>query len=132
MGVNCNVLIPPIRMRKLPLLLGTLGGAMAGYLFSNKKLREELSSAKDAEAAGKILAKHLQHDGQQIGAEVQKFVKSDVIQDNFGKAKKMATQYGKKLKGEMSSFMKSGMKKMKKAAPVRESAPRKSAMKKAA
>lgn len=98
-------------MRKLPLLLGTLGGAMAGYLFSNKKLREELSGAKDAEQAGKVLAKHLQHDGRQIGAEVQKFVQSDMVQENLTKAKKMAQDYAEKLKGDMKGFVKTGMKK---------------------
>lgn len=102
-------------MRKLPLLLGTLGGAMAGYLFSNKKLREDLSNAKSAEQAGKILATHLQKDGAHIGQEVQKFVKSPVVQDNLAKAKKMATVYGKRLRTETAAFMKKGEQKVKKA-----------------
>ena len=97
-------------MRKLPLLLGTLGGAMAGYLFSNKKLRDQLSGSKNAEEAGKILAEHLQKDGKQIGAEVQKFVQSEIVQDNLGKAKKMAEKYAKRWKGDVSSYMKSGKK----------------------
>ncbi len=97
-------------MRKIPLLLGTLGGAMAGYLFSNKKLRDELSDSKNAEEAGKILAAHLQKDGKQIGAEVQKFVKSDMIQDNLSKAKKVAEKYAKKWKGDAMSLMKSSKK----------------------
>lgn len=107
-------------MRKLPLLLGTLGGAMAGYLFSNKKLREELSDAKNAEQAGKILAAHLQKDGKQIGAEVQKFVKSDMVQENLSKAKKTAQQYAKKWKGDALSFVKTARKK---AAPAKHPAP---------
>ena len=40
-------------MKKISLLLSTLGGAMGGYLLSNKKLREELMKAKDAETAAK-------------------------------------------------------------------------------
>ena len=47
-------------MKKLSLLLGTLGGATAGYLFSNKKLRDQLSGAKDAEEAARILGVALQ------------------------------------------------------------------------
>lgn len=95
-------------MRKLSLLLGALGGAMAGYVFSNTKLREELSEAKDAEAAGKILAKHLQKDGTQIGKEIQQFVKSDVVQDNLNKAKKYVNTNGKKLRGDLQAMIKKG------------------------
>jgi gas vesicle protein len=90
----------------MTILLGTLGGAMAGYLFSNTKLRDELANAKDAEAAGKILAKHLSKDGQQIGKEVQQFVKSDMVQDNLEKTKKYAQSTAKKWKDEMKGFMK--------------------------
>lgn len=97
---------PPIFMRKLSMLLGALGGAMAGYVFSNTKLREELADAKDAEAAGKILAKHLQKDGKQIGKEVQQFVKSDAVQDNLKKAKDYANTQVKKMKGDLQEMMK--------------------------
>ena len=93
-------------MRKLPLLLGTLGGAMAGYLFSNNKLRDELSKSKNAEDAGRILAKHLKHDGEKIGEEAVKFVKSDMVQDNLSKAKKLANEYATKMKKDMTSFVK--------------------------
>lgn len=84
---------------------------MAGYLFSNKKLRDELSDAKNAEEAGKILAVHLQRDGKLIGAEVQKFVKSDTVQDNLTKAKKTAQTYAKKWRGDVASFMQGSKKK---------------------
>lgn len=92
-------------MKKLSLLLGALGGAMAGYVFSNGKLREELADAKDAEAAGKILAKHLQKDGKQIGKEVQSFVKSDAVQDNVKKAKQYADSQFKKLKTDLKGMV---------------------------
>lgn len=97
-------------MRKLSLLLGTLGGAMAGYVFSNPKLREELSSAKDAEAAGKILAKHLQKDGKQVGKEMQQFVKSEPVQDNIKKAKQYVDTNVKKLKVDLKGMMQKGKK----------------------
>ncbi|MBI5793811.1 hypothetical protein HZA87_01850, partial [Candidatus Uhrbacteria bacterium] len=80
--------------------------AMAGYLFSNTKLREELSKSKNAEQAGKILAKHLKHDGEKIGEETMKFVKSDMVQDNLSKAKKLASEYAVKMKKDMTSFVK--------------------------
>ena len=92
-------------MKKISLLLGTLGGAVAGYVFSNKKLRDELSRAKTAEDAGKVLAKHLQHDGKQIGNEVQKFVQSDTVQENIGKAKTVAQEYGRKWKHDLQSLI---------------------------
>jgi hypothetical protein len=91
-------------MKKVSLLLGTLGGAMAGYLFSNSKLRQELSSAKDAEAAGKILAKHLQRDGEELGKHVKKFVDSDDVQRNLKKAKTFVRNYADKMKKEVKAF----------------------------
>ena len=42
-----SVFLPLSPMRKYSLLLGALGGAMAGYLFSNDKLRKELATAKN-------------------------------------------------------------------------------------
>lgn len=93
-------------MKKLGLLVGTLGGAMAGYLFSNSKLREELAEAKDADAAGKILAKHLQKDGKELGSHVKKFVDSDDVQKNLGKAKTYAKDYLAKANSQMKDMVK--------------------------
>ena len=97
-------------MRKLTLLLGAMGGAMAGYVFSNKGLREELTKAKDAEAAGKVLAKHLAKDGKQVGHEVKKFIESDEVQDNLAKAKKYAMAQAKELQKNAVALMKQGEK----------------------
>lgn len=101
-------------MKKLSLLLGTLGGAMAGYVFSNSKLREELTKAKDAEAAGKILAKHLAKDGKQVGHEIKKFAESDEVQDNLKKAKDYAQTTMKKFQGELKSMVSEGTRQMEK------------------
>lgn len=106
-------------MRKLSLLLGTLGGAMAGYVFSNKKLRDELSSAKDAEAAGKILAKHLKTDGKQVGKEIQELVKSEEVQSKLSDAKKYVKTNVQKAKEDLKSMMKREKEKEKKAAPAK-------------
>lgn len=77
-------------MKKLSLLLGTLGGGLAGYLFSNKTLRDQLAKAKDPEAAARLLGVHLQKDGKKLAAEIQKFIESEEVQKNVDKAKKYA------------------------------------------
>lgn len=103
-------------MKKLPLLLGALGGALAGYLFNNSKLRTELSKAKDAEAAAKILGKHLSSDGKKIGKEVQKFMESDDVQQNLKKAKTYAEKQAKEWGAELQSYVNKNTKAVKKAA----------------
>ena len=65
---------------------------MAGYLFSNTKLREELSRAKDAEAAARLLGRHLQRDGKRLAHQVKDFVQSEEVQENFRKMKHFAGQ----------------------------------------
>lgn len=79
-------------MKKLSLLFGTLGGATAGYLFSNKKLRDQLTKAKDAEEAARILGVHLQKDGKKLAKQIQEFIDSDDVQQNFAKAKQYAKE----------------------------------------
>lgn len=74
-------------MRKLSLLIGALGGALAGYVFSNAKLREELSHAKNAEDAAHVLGKHMQRDGQRLGKQVKELIHSEEVQSNVQKAK---------------------------------------------
>lgn len=97
-------------MKKLTLLLGAMGGAMAGYVFSNKTLRDELAKAKDAEAAGKVLAKHLAKDGKQVGGELKRFVESDEVQENLTKAKKYAMEQAKELQKNAMSLVQQGQK----------------------
>ena len=74
-------------MRKLSLLVGALGGALAGYVFSNAKLREELSHAKSAEDAAHVLGKYMQRDGQRLGKQVKELIHSEEVQRNVQKAK---------------------------------------------
>lgn len=74
-------------MKKLSLLIGTLGGAVAGYVFSNARLRDELTEAKNAEDAARILGKHLQRDGKKVGDQVRDFLESPDVQKNVEKAK---------------------------------------------
>jgi phage-related tail protein len=101
-------------MKKLSLLVGTLGGAMAGYLFSNKRLREQLGNAKDAESAARLLGKHLQHDGKKLANQVREFVESDEVQKNVTKAKKYASKKMNEAKKELNTLVKKGTKKAKK------------------
>ena len=103
-------------MKKLSLLLGTLGGATAGYLFSNKKLRDQLANAKDAEEAARILGKSLQKDGKKLGKQIQEFIDSDEVQSNVTKAKQYAKKTVDDAKKELESAWKSGSTKAKKTA----------------
>lgn len=77
-------------MKKLSLLIGALGGAMAGYLFSNQKLRKDLSTAKDAESAARLLGAHLQRDGKKLASQAKDFIESEDVQKNLHKAREYA------------------------------------------
>ena len=97
------------------MLLGAVGGALAGYLLSNEKLRMELKKAKDPEAAAKVFGKHLQQDGSKVAKEVKQFVESDDVQKNLAKAKKFAAGKFKEAKVSMKEMMKEGRKEAAKA-----------------
>ena len=103
-------------MKKIPLLLGMLGGAFAGYLFNNTKLRNELAKVNDAEEAAKILGKHLSSDGKKLAKEAQKFVKSEEVQENLATARKYAEEQAKKWGKEVQAYVEKGTKTMKKQA----------------
>jgi hypothetical protein len=92
-------------MRKLSLLIGALGGALAGYLFSNKQLRKDLATAKSAESAAKLLGKHLQRDGKKLAEQVQDFVESEEVQRNWKKAKEYAHASFVSARRELMSLM---------------------------
>lgn len=102
-------------MKKFSLLLGAMGGALAGYLLSNDKLRTDLKKTKDPEAAAKLLGKHLQSDGAKIAKEVKQFVESDDVQKNLKKARKFATEKLKEAKSSMKEIVKQGKKEANKA-----------------
>ena len=90
-------------MKKLSLLIGTLGGATAGYLFSNKTLREKIANAKDGEEAAKLLGSALQKDGKKLAKQVQEFIDSDEVQNNVTKAKKFAEKKVSEAKKELNA-----------------------------
>jgi hypothetical protein len=98
-------------MKKVSLLLGTLGGALAGYILSNDKLRTELTKAKDTETAAKLLGTHLSRDGKKIAKEVQTFVTSEDVQKNLKKAKTFAQKKFTEAQKGMETMMKKGGKK---------------------
>ena len=104
---------PLVSMKKISLLLSTLGGAMGGYLLSNKKLREELMKAKDAETAAKTLGKHLQRDGMKIAGQVREFVESEDVQLNIAKAKQFAKKKADEARRELSQLVACGKNKAK-------------------
>jgi len=100
-------------MKKISLLLSTLGGAMSGYLLSNKKLREELMKAKDPEAAARALGKHLQKDGKKIAEQMREFVESEEVQSNITKAKQFTKNKADEAKKELTQLANSGKAKAK-------------------
>ncbi len=81
---------------------------MAGYAFSNKKLRNELMAAKDGQQAAKILGKHLASDGQQVAKEVKKFAREHHLDDKVKEGKQYAKKYYEKSKKEAEKLMKKG------------------------
>ncbi len=102
-------------MRKLSLLLGTLGGALAGYILSNDKLRMELSKAKKPEQAAKALSRHLAADGKKIGREVKEFVESDDVQRKLKEAKQFTLEKFEQGKEKMQELVNRGEKQAEKA-----------------
>lgn len=107
---------PHYPMKKISLLIGALGGATAGYLLSNKKLRDELAKAKDPEAAARLLGKHLQRDGKKLAKHVQEFVESEDVQKNIRKAKSFTKKKVDEAKQEIKELVGEGKTKAKKVA----------------
>ncbi|MBI2524221.1 hypothetical protein HYW11_03355 [Candidatus Peregrinibacteria bacterium] len=91
-------------MKKLSFVVSALGGAVLGYLASNKKLREELSKAKNTDAVRKVLAHHLHKDGQSIGHELRSFLESGPMQKKIQGAQALFQQQFQKAEGELSSL----------------------------
>ncbi len=92
-------------MKKLSFLLGSLGGALAGYVFSNNKLREELMKAKDTTAAAKILGHHLSKDGQTVAKEVQQLAEEHHLDSHIAHGKKYVKNYYDSAKDEVQKFL---------------------------
>ncbi len=92
-------------MKKLSFLLGTLGGAMAGYVLSNSKLRKELMGVKDTSSAAKVLGKHLSADGQTVAAEVRELARQHHLGAHLAEGKKYARKYYVSAKKELTKFL---------------------------
>ena len=101
-------------MRKFSLLLGTLGGALAGYILSNDKLRQKMVDAPNAEAMAKMLGQQLTKDGKKIAKEVKVFVESDDVQKNLKKAKVFASRKLGVAQKKLEGMMKKGAKEARK------------------
>ena len=101
-------------MKKFSLLLGTLGGALAGYILSNEGLRKKMVEAPNAEAMAKMLGQQLTKDGKKIAKEVKVFVESDDVQKNFKKAKVFASKKLGMAQKELEYLVKKGAKEAKK------------------
>ena len=92
-------------MKKLTFLLGSLGGALAGYVFSNSKLRKEMMEADDPTVAAKILGRHLASDGQVVAKEVKHFAQQHHLDDKVAEGKKYVAKYYESAKGEVGKFI---------------------------
>ncbi len=92
-------------MKKLTFLLGTVGGAMAGYVFSNKKLRNEMMDAKDSSEAAKILGKHISSDGQAVAKEVRQLAEQHGLDDRIADGKQYVQDYYSSAKDEVQKFL---------------------------
>lgn len=101
-------------MKKLSFVVSALGGAVLGYLASNKKLREELSKAKSPDAAGKILAGHLQKDGKHIGHELRSFLESAHMQRKIQSVNQIFQQQLQKAEGGLHDLLDQGKNEAKK------------------
>ncbi len=101
-------------MRKFSLLLGTLGGALAGYILSNERLRKKMAAAPNAEAMAKMLGEQLTKDGKKVAREVKGFVESEDVQKNLKKAKAFASKKLGVAQKELEKYAKKGMKEAKK------------------
>ncbi len=92
-------------MKKLSFLLGSLGGVMAGYVFSNSKLRAELMKAKDGPSAAKVLGKHLAEDGQTVAKEVQQLAEEHHLDTHVAHGRKYVQKYYKNARDEVQKFL---------------------------
>ena len=101
-------------MRKFSLLLGTLGGALAGYILSNEKLRKKMADAPNAEAMAKMLGEQLTKDGKKVAKEVKGFVESEDVQKNLRKAKAFASKKLGVAQKELEKYAKKGYKEARK------------------
>ncbi|MSR68053.1 hypothetical protein EXS65_04525 [Candidatus Peribacteria bacterium] len=103
-------------MKKLSFLLGSVGGALAGYVFSNNKLRSEMMKAKDTTAAAKILGSHLAKDGQTVAKEVQQLAEQHHLDQHIAHGKKYVKDYYDTAKDEVQTFLSAKVKDATKAA----------------
>ena len=65
---------------------------MAGYVFSNTRLRAELMRAKDGKAAARILGRHLASDGQTVAKEVQQLAEEHHLDAHVAQGKKQVVK----------------------------------------
>ena len=93
-------------MRNLKFLIGALGGAFGGYMLSNKKLRKQLSEAKDANEAAKILGKEIQKSGKGVAKDIREWIDSEEFQQKFDLAKGYLSGKGELLKKEVTKSVK--------------------------
>ena len=102
-------------MKKLALLLGTVGSTAAWYILSNKKIRTELGKAKGPQETIDILKKYIGKDAEKIGKEVYELIHSEELQEKLTSAKGFAAEKFSEAKTGFGGLLARG-KKLKEAA----------------
>jgi len=97
-------------MKKLNLLVGTIGTTAAWYILSNKKLRTELGQAEGPEETIKILKRYIGRDAEKIGKEVYEFFQSEELKEKLDDAKTFAEEKLTDAKTGLSGLLAKGKK----------------------
>lgn len=103
-------------MKKLSLFLSTVGGALGGYLLSNKSLRTNLSKSKSADEALRTFSTAVKKDSQKVAKEAKDFLHSDAVQSKINDVKKMADSKLKDASNAVKNMAEEGKKKVTKSA----------------
>ena len=101
-------------MKKFNFLIGALGGALGGFVLSNKKLRNQLGEAKTKKEAAKILGEAIQKSGSELANDTKKLLESEEVQSKLKNFKEFANEKWADLQTEVSGIAKRAVKTAKK------------------
>lgn len=93
-------------MKKFNFIIGALGGALSGYLMSNKKLRQQLVKAKDKKEAAKILGESIKQSGSDLAQDAKELLESESVQKTFGDFRTFANKKWTEVQKEIGSYAK--------------------------
>ena len=85
-------------MRKFNFFIGAMGGALGGFILSNKKLRKQLQEAEDGKQAAVILGEAIKKSGGDLAHEAKQWLESEETQEKMSAWKEYAFDVWKKTK----------------------------------